>query len=404
MSAPGAGTVPLVIAVSTLGTDAAIANLTAITGAIGRMTAAAGASIGNLGMLGIAVAAVGIVGARNAMATESMTVQLEAFTHSAGIAAKQMEAIEALSARGVFHRDELFEAFRILDEGRVPLEQNILLVQELGVRMHSLSNAAQLLQRIQGSTTGMPFIGRQLLQAGINPEMLQEHGVMMKGMSVLSHKEDLMRALREITSADNAVTKMEDTFNAKWNQFTNQVRITGQHIASDVMGPMGGVLKIVQGVLVTMDHINTATGGWFAKIGAIMIGVATITAGMRAILGLTIIETSWMWIQTAIWTMQQAGAAGLLALLEESLIVQIAQSFFASIAAAALGNPLPLAGWIAGAALIGGASVAVYNNVKGQMPEMPKGLNSPDQDSHSRPVRHDEVENVYKRMRGFNYS
>jgi len=396
--------IPLVVAVSTLGTEETIGHLTQVTNAITKMLEVSGAALGNFTLLGAAITAVGVAGNTNRMATEIMTAQLTAFTHSAEIAKKQMEAIEAIATRGIFSREEMYDAVRIMDESHVALEGNLEVLQEIGVRMGNITNAAHLLERIAGSTTGMPFIGRQLLAAGITPEMLQEHGVMMKGMSVLSRKDELMRALKEITSADSVVNKLETTFSAKWKEFINQVRVTGQNIADQVIGPMTVLLKTIDGIADAIDSVNKATHGWFARIALVWIMAEGLSLTLKAILGTTIIENAWLWAQTAIWAWQQAGANGLLALMEKNLVVMIAESFFAAIAAAALGNWGPLIGWAAGAATVGLAAGAIVHNLNAPHKEVPGGLNSPDQASHAQPVRHDEVENIYKRMRGFAYS
>lgn len=333
-------------------------------------------------MAAVSAAAFAIIneGLDNLGDTQDIESRLRSFAGSYTVAANQMALINELALDGVFNRDEWSKAIVLMDQSNLAISKNLTLLENLGARLHNIDKAAQLLQYIQGAGPGpVHRVGDKLMEAGITPEMLAEHGVKVVGRNVLSGKEQLMKALREIAETDEAYGNLTQGFHEKAAKMSEAFHRMSEAVIKPLAPFLGFLIDsttgLVQGVTRLQNVIHFVVPGF---------------AGLVAVLGVIIRVISFFvnLLATVGEVFQKIGT--LLAerfhpaLEKLKTVFQPVTNFFNW-----------LYNWFK----------KIFDFLEGR--DVP-GLHDKNVDkpgSHAdNPVRHDDVENLTKRLRGFGWN
>lgn len=364
-----------------------------------------------LSVLGVAFGFLA-VGTSQAGSSQSILARLTGFVGDARIAANQLAKINELSSQGLFNRSEWAGAVEMMDKSNLSLSKNLKVMEALAVRMHSLSGASNLITKIEGAAPGaIPRITESLLQAGITPEQLMQHGVKVVNRTVLSGKENLMRALREIAENDPVAKYLSSTLEARLRGLRFQAERFAESFGPPLLKGITRIVEKMADLLGWMKDLNNATGGWvghFAIGGALIVGLRTAAAQMLFIRIQTMLAAIWAGAHAAASWLLNGGLTAALRVLFSMRTIHAFHAVLAAAWAAAMGNFVPLA-ILAGAiaittGLVWGMDKIVDNYRKREEGKINQyGIDRPG--SHAdRPVRHDDVENMYKRLHGWGWT
>ena len=207
--------------------------------------------------LGLALRAVGT--------DEHMYLMLRGLTHSSEIAISQIRAIRAESERGLFDKEELFQARKMFDETGASIKDLLPLAEELSLRSDKgLGEVAKVLGGLSGG--GMARLGLFLRAAGITVNELRNAGLAItKNYQVSGSPDQVLKSLKAVLGKDDLAGALGGGLSAElkgtFASLTDFFRSIGDGllpVIKPILSFLGNVLKIITG-------INDATHGWLTN-------------------------------------------------------------------------------------------------------------------------------------------
>lgn len=207
---------------------------------------------------------------------ESMRLQLRAITHDGAIAQSQIEAIRAESERGLFDKEELFQARKIFDETGASIKDLLPLAEELALRSgKGLGSTAQVFASLQGG--GIARLGAVLRSAGLTVDALRGAGLdVTRTFQVRSSPQETIRVLRELLSKDSLSDALGGSLSASTKGVLASLKDLFRSIGDSLLPIIKPVLSFIEGLLQRITKLNDITGGWLGRIVAAVAAMKTI--------------------------------------------------------------------------------------------------------------------------------
>lgn len=339
------------------------------------------------------------LGFQQAVATDKMRGSLMGLVRDAEVVSNQIELINSIAAKGIFKRDDVFGAVEQMDRTNVQMSKYVGLVEALGARKGNIKEAAEFMSWFKGAPDNVAnwLLYMRLEKLGITAQMMKPYGVGANTQGIVQ-KAAVEKALFDMASKDGSMVGRADTFEAQVNRMTFAWDRFREASVQPILGPLSAVLSVGEAIARTFQRINEATGGlagYLSMGGVIIMGLTTAAFLVQQTAIWQAAASGYAWLQSVATgltvTNMRAQAVALLMTLPRL----ISAAWFSATIAAAFGNYIPLGMMIAGGIAIAvGTGVAVRNHYANQDN---KGIDKPNSD---RPIRHDDVENVWNRWQG----
>ncbi len=331
--------------------------------------------------------------------SDQMMRSLEGLVESSDIAYKQMQLINQISAKGIFKREDVFDSVKAFDLANMSISKYIGLAEALGARTGKMKEAAQFLVWFKGApeNTMNWALFAQLKNIGITPQMLKPYGVSTNTQSIMQRAR-VEEALKALAGDNTGLTSRMLSYEAQINRMNFAWQRFQETTSKPLLPLLGGILWVFNGILSVLNYINNISHGWvglFAVGGILLVGLSYAVAAFKMIMASQMTITALAWLQSVAQGLTLKNLLGAIPALIMWVINTAQIAFNAAIAAAAVGNYVPLIALAAGSVAIGIGGVKAYQeaNARGKAP-----LDSPKADR--RPVRHDEIENVWNAWQG----
>jgi len=384
----------LAILITVRNANAAVEQINGVTGALSG--AAQQARLAMIAFRALAVATLFLFGTLKAAGEdESMRLQLTALTHSSSIALSQMQAIRQESEKGLFDKEQLFQARKVFDEVHASITDLLPLSEELALRSgKGLDATARIFASLESG--GIARLGAVLRQAGLGIDALRGAGLdVTKSYQVKSSPQETLRVLRELLSKDSLTDALNNSLSSSAKGTMAALKDLFRSIGEGLLPFVKPALSLLEGLLKTLTLLNDITHGWIGNIVLAVGALKTIS------LVLPIIQSLVLWERlAAFWTgflivLNQpwrtiADAIYLVVAATRALItVEALAAVWEAIRAALTRNWVGLA--VAGA-IAAGAGIAWY------------GANHSSKNEESvspaeRPTRRSDIESQQQRMR-----
>lgn len=339
------------------------------------------------------------LGFQQAVATDKMRGSLMGLVRDAEVVSNQIELINSIAAKGIFKRDDVFGAVEQMDRTNVQMSKYVGLVEALGARKGNIKEAAEFMSWFKGAPDNVAnwLLFMRLEKLGITSQMMKPYGVGANTQGIVQ-KAAVEKALFDMAGKDGSISAKADTFEAQVNRMTFAWDRFREASVKPILGPLTMILSIGEAIAKTFQRINDVTGGWagFLTMGGVIVMGLTTAAFMiqqMAIWQSAVAAFSWLQgIATGLTlTNLRAQAVTLLMALPR----WIATAWSAATIAASMGNFIPMGLLIAGGIAVGaGIGVGIRDHYANKDN---KGIDKPNSD---RPIRHDDVENVWNRWQG----
>jgi hypothetical protein len=197
---------------------------------------------------------------------ESMRLQLQALTHDGSIAMSQIRAIRAESERGLFDKEELFQARKIFDETGASIKELLPLSEELALRSNKgLDATSRIFASLEGG--GIARLGAVLRSAGLTVDALRGAGLdVTKSYQVKSSPQETLRVLKELLSKDSLSDALGGSLNASSKGAIAALKDLFRSIGDGLLPVIKPALYLLTGLLKTFTYLNDITHGWFGNI------------------------------------------------------------------------------------------------------------------------------------------
>lgn len=331
--------------------------------------------------------------------SDQMMRSLEGLVESSEIAYKQMQLINQITSKGIFKRDDVFESVKALDLANMSLSKYIGLAESLGARTGKMKEAAQFLVWFKGApeNTMNWALFAQLKNIGITPQMLKPYGVSTNTQSIMQRTR-VEQALMGIAGDNTSLLSRMLAYEAQINRMNFAWLRFQETTAKPLLPLLTGVLTVFNAIGSVIGYINNVSQGWvglFAVGGVLLVGLAYAVAALKMFMATQLTITALAWLQSIAQGLTLKSILGAIPALITWVINTTQIAFNAAIAAAAVGNYVPLIAMGLGLAGIGIGAAKAYeeNAARGRA-----GIDSPKADR--RPVRHDEIENVWNAWQG----
>lgn len=311
-------------------------------------------------------------GMKQAISTDKMVQDLSGITQSASLARNQMLAIDAIAAKGIFNRDDIFKSVFAMDRANTSLNKYLGLTEKLGMRTGNMKQAADFMNWFKGSPDNLvnSRLFRRLEQFGITAQMLKSVGGLSATTGGVVNKGGVEKALFTITSNPNFEIEKMQSAQSAIQRLTFQWERFQETIARPMLGPLTKMVNILSGAVNTMKILNTLSHG---ILGVFAVGGALI-AGLIA---------TWR-------------------ILKGMQLTQMFIAIYSAIIAACAGNFIPLGAVLASGVIAGGLVYGADKIASNYSDKQAKSIsgNLDGRQGADRPIRHDDTENLWHRMQG----
>jgi hypothetical protein len=372
----------------------AVAQVKAVEGSINQAGTAA-KNTASLFKLLIAATALLALAFKAAASDERMYLMLRALTHSSAIALSQIKAIRQESEKGIFDKEELFEARKMLDATGASIKDLLPLAEELSLRSDKgLGEVAKVLGGLAGG--GMTRLGLFLRAAGITVNELRKAGLSVsKNYQVSGSPQHVLDVLKNVLAKENIGDALGGSLSASFKgimaALTDLFRSLGAGLAP-IIKPAASLLE---GLLKTLTWLNDITHGWIGNIllaVAAMRTIAVVLPIMRALVDYEKLAAYWQGILIVLnnpWGAIAGAIVGVAKALMALASVEKVVAAWTAIVDALSGNWVALG---AGAAVAAAVGVAWHFANSG-------GGDERDGPAAERPIRRSDMENMMNRQR-----
>jgi hypothetical protein len=326
-----------------------------------------------------------------------MYLMLRGLTHSSEIALSQIRAIREESEKGLFDKEELFEARKMFDATGASIKDLLPLAEEISLRSEKgLGEVAKVLGGLAGG--GMARLGLFLRAAGLTVNELRNAGLAVtKNYQVSGSPASVLRALKTVLGKDDLAGALGGGLSADLKGTFAALTDLFRSIGDGLLPFIKPVLSFMTGLLKTVTMLNDATHGW---LGNILLAVAALRS-IALVIPVIIDLVNWVKIAdfwfalldflNAPWATIAAGIRGAVAAVAALASVEKLAAAWAAILDALDGN------WVAlgvGAAVAAAVGIAWHFGTGSSAQDNEK--NAP---AAERPRRRSDIENMMNRER-----
>ena len=238
-----------------------------------------------------------LLGAMKAAGTdEAMRLQLTAITHDASMAMSQMRAVREESERGLFDKEQLFQARKVFDETHSSIKELLPLAEELALRSgKGLDATARVFASL--NTGGIARLGAILRQAGLGVDELRGAGLdITKSYQVKSSPGETLRVLREVLGKDSLASALGGSLSAGEKGVMAALADLFRSIGDGLLPFVKPALSFLTQMFKTLTLINDVTYGWLGNIVLAVGALKTISVVlpiMKALIDMEKIAVFW---------------------------------------------------------------------------------------------------------------
>ena len=336
-----------------------------------------------------------LLGAMKAAGTdEAMRLQLTAITHDASMAMSQMRAVREESERGLFDKEQLFQARKVFDETHSSIKELLPLAEELALRSgKGLDATARVFASL--NTGGIARLGAILRQAGLGVDELRGAGLdITKSYQVKSSPGETLRVLREVLGKDSLASALGGSLSAGEKGVMAALADLFRSIGDGLLPFVKPALSFLTQMFKTLTLINDVTYGWLGNIVLAVGALKTISVVlpiMKALIDMEKIAVFWSSLLTILNKPWRTIADGIYLAVEAIKAFASAEKIAAAWTAimdALSGNWAALAAGAVVAAVVG---IAWHFANAGQEDEQERPA--------ERPIRRSDIENQMSRAR-----
>ena len=336
-----------------------------------------------------------LLGAMKAAGTdEAMRLQLTAITHDASMAMSQMRAVREESERGLFDKEQLFQARKVFDETHSSIKELLPLAEELALRSgKGLDATARVFASL--NTGGIARLGAILRQAGLGVDELRGAGLdITKSYQVKSSPGETLRVLREVLGKDSLASALGGSLSAGEKGVMAALADLFRSIGDGLLPFVKPALSFLTQMFKTLTLINDVTHGWLGNIVLAVGALKTISVVlpiMKALIDMEKIAVFWSSLLTILNNPWRTIADGIYLAVEAIKAFASAEKIAAAWTAimdALSGNWAALA---AGAVVAAGVGIAWHFANAGQEDEQERPA--------EKPIRRSDIENQMSRAR-----
>lgn len=326
---------------------------------------------------------------------EHMFLMLRGLTHSSDIAMSQIRAIRQESERGLFDKDQLFQARKVLDETGASIKSLLPLAEELSLRSDKgLGEVAKVLGGLDGG--GMARLGGFLRAAGITVNQLRDAGLAVtKNYKVSGSPSEVLEGLRKVLGKDDLAGALGGGLSASLKGTFASLTDLFRSIGDGILPIIKPVLGFLTGALKTFTYLNDITHGWLGNIllaVAALKTMAVVLPIMEALVNSVKVADFWfalLGVLNAPWASIAKAIGGVVTVMKALASAEAITATWTAILDALSGNWVALGAGIAVAAAVG---IAWHFANAG-------GSDEQDAPAAERPARRSDIENMMNRQR-----
>jgi hypothetical protein len=198
---------------------------------------------------------------------QTMRLQLEAITHSGGLAMDQIRFVRSEAEKGLgFDKSDIFQTVRLFDLAHASLSRFMPLTEELALRSgKSLHETARYIAELSGGGTAR-LMGL-LKPAGITVEQLRAAGLNVNDhYQTTNSAPQILAALEKITSQSSLTGALGGSFMAAYRGDLASIADLLRSIGDGLIPIATPVLQFLGGMVKTITLLNDITGGWASNI------------------------------------------------------------------------------------------------------------------------------------------